>query len=43
MHTGLSLNELTQIINVCDEDNTGRIEREEFVQVMKDIFETNDI
>ena len=43
MHTGLSLNELTQIINIFDADNTGRIERGEFVEVMRRIFEEHDM
>ena len=39
MHTGLSLNELTQTINVFDSDNSGRVSREEFVEAIKKIFE----
>ena len=38
MHTGLSLNELTQIINVFDADNSGRVGRDEFVEAIKRIF-----
>ena len=39
MHTGLSVNELTQVINMFDADNSGTVERSEFVEMMVQIFE----
>ena len=39
MHTGLSLNELTQVINMFDADNSGFVEKAEFVEQMCRIFE----
>ena len=39
MHTGLTLNELTAVMLLFDADGTGKIEKTEFVEVLKGIFQ----
>jgi len=39
MHTGLTLNELTQVMLLFDQDGTGKVEKPEFIEVLKQIFE----